>query len=92
MVKSLGLIMPSITPEDFTKNGKTYDIIFDTVRQAFISECNNSLTDSGFYLATVPTTATMLQVLWTAKGAGKKVGLQLQVLDQQARRSKILSF
>ena len=57
-VKSLGADQViDYTREDFTKNGKTYDIIFDTVGKRSFSECKGSLTDEGIYLTTVPTPA-----------------------------------
>ena len=59
------------TREDFTQNGKTYDIIFDTVGKRSFSECRGSLTDGGIYLTTVPTPIVMLQALWPARGGGK---------------------
>ena len=68
MVKSLGADhVIDYTKEDFTENGKTYDIIFDTVGKRSFSECKGSLTDTGIFLGTVPTPAMMLQALWTAK-------------------------
>jgi NADPH:quinone reductase-like Zn-dependent oxidoreductase len=73
-VKSLGANQViDYTQEDFTENGKTYDIIFDTVGKRSFSECKGSLTDEGIYLATVPTPVMMLQALWTAKSGSKKV-------------------
>src|SRR5512136_2676166 len=73
-VKSLGADQViDYTREDFTENGKTYDIIFDTVGKRSFSECKGSLTAEGVYLATVPTPMIMLQALWTAKRGGKKV-------------------
>jgi NADPH:quinone reductase-like Zn-dependent oxidoreductase len=73
-VKSLGADHGiDYTKEDFTENGKTYDIIFDTVGKRSFSECKGSLTDEGIYLATVPTPVMMIQALWTAKRGGKKV-------------------
>src|SRR5512136_2082742 len=65
-VKSLGADQViDYTREDFTENGRTYDIIFDTVGKRSFSDCKGSLTDEGIYLATVPTPAIMLQALWT---------------------------
>ena len=46
-VKSLGADQViDYTQEDFTENGKTYDIIFDTVGKRSFSECKGSLTDN----------------------------------------------
>jgi NADPH:quinone reductase-like Zn-dependent oxidoreductase len=74
MVKSLGADQViDYTQEDFTENGKTYDIIFDTVGKRSFSQCKCSLTDEGIYLATVPTPVMMLQALWPARSGSKKV-------------------
>jgi NADPH:quinone reductase-like Zn-dependent oxidoreductase len=73
-VTSLGANqMIDYTQENFTENGKTYDIIFDTVGMRSFSDCKGSLTDEGICLCTVPTPAIMLQALWTAKSGGKNV-------------------
>ena len=73
-VKSLGADQViDYTREDFTENGRTYNIIFDTVGKRSFSECKGSLTGEGIYLATVPTPVIMLQAVWTAKSSGKKV-------------------
>lgn len=73
-VKSLGADQViDYTQEDFTKNGKIYDIIFDTVGKRSFSECKGSLADTGVYLATVPSPSIVFQALWTAKIGGKKV-------------------
>jgi NADPH:quinone reductase-like Zn-dependent oxidoreductase len=80
------------TQEDFTKNGKTYDIIFDTVGKRSFSECKGSLTDEGIYLATVPTPAIMLQALLTAKSGGKMVKFAATGLRPASEKSKDLVF
>jgi len=73
-VKSLGADQViDYTQENFTENGKTYDIIFDTVGKRSFSECKGSLSDEGIYLTTVPTPVIMLQALWPAKRGSKKV-------------------
>jgi NADPH:quinone reductase-like Zn-dependent oxidoreductase len=38
--------------EDFTKNGKTYDVIFDAVGKESFRRCKGSLRPGGFYLPT----------------------------------------
>jgi len=64
--------------EDFTKNGKTYDIIFDAVGKRTFSECKNSLNQKGIYLNTVATIPLLLQMLWTSKIGSKKAKFVLQ--------------
>src|SRR5574341_956685 len=91
-VKSLGADQViDYTQEDFTENGKTYDIIFDTVGKRSFSECKCSLTDEGIYLATVPTPVGMLQALWPAK-RGKKVKFVAAGLRPASEKIKDLIF
>src|SRR3990170_409213 len=92
-VKSLGADQViDYTQEDFTENGKTYDIIFDTVGRRSFSECKGSLTDEGVYLATVPTPVIMLQALWTAKSSSKKVKFAATGLRPASEKIKDLVF
>jgi NADPH:quinone reductase-like Zn-dependent oxidoreductase len=58
--------------EDFTKNGKTYDVIFDTPAKYSFSRCKNSLTKNGKYLTTVPWPRDLLQMFRTMIASRKK--------------------
>jgi NADPH:quinone reductase-like Zn-dependent oxidoreductase len=92
-VKSLGADhVIDYTKDDFTENGKTYDIIFDTVGKRSFSECKGSLRDEGIYLATVPTPVIMLHALWTAKSSGKKVRFVATGLRPAREKIKDLVF
>jgi NADPH:quinone reductase-like Zn-dependent oxidoreductase len=92
-VKSLGADQViDYTQEEFTENGKTYDIIFDTVGKCSFSECKGSLTDKGIYLATVPTPVIMLQTLWTAQSGGKKIKFAATGLRPASEKIKDLVF
>ncbi len=92
-VKALGADQViDYTQEDFTENGKTYDIIFDTVGKRSFSECKGSLTDEGIYLATVPTPVIMLQALWPAKSGSKKVKFVAAGLRPASEKIKDLAF
>ncbi len=74
MVESLGADkVIDYTKEDFTKNGETYDIVFDAVAKISFSRCKSSLKQRGIYLVSVPTLATTLQMLWTSMVGSKKV-------------------
>ncbi len=84
--------MIDYTQEDFTENGKTYDIIFDTVGKRSFSECKGSLTNEGIYLATVPTLVIMLQALWPAKNGSKKVKIAAAGLRSASEKIKDLVF
>lgn len=73
LVKSLGAdTVIDYTKEDFTKNGQTYDLIFDAVGKRSFSQCKGSLKPEGIYISTLPTLALLIQMLWTAKMGNKK--------------------
>jgi NADPH:quinone reductase-like Zn-dependent oxidoreductase len=92
-VKSVGADQViDYTRDDFTKNGKTYDIIFDTVGKCSFSACKGSLTSEGIYLATVPTPGMMLQALWPARSGGKKAKFTAAGLRSAREKIKDLVF
>jgi len=92
-VRSLGADQViDYTQEDFTENGKSYDIIFDTVGKVPFSACKGSLTDEGIYLTTVPTPVIILQALWTAKAGRKKVKFVAAGLRPAREKIKDLVF
>ncbi|MCH8080727.1 MAG: NAD(P)-dependent alcohol dehydrogenase [Proteobacteria bacterium] len=71
LVKSLGADkVIDYTKEDFTKNGETYDIIFDTVIKTSFSRCKSSLKQRGVYLTL---DWPLLQILWTSMTSSKKL-------------------
>jgi NADPH:quinone reductase-like Zn-dependent oxidoreductase len=91
LVKSLGANkVIDYTKEDFTKNGKTYDVIFDAVGKSSFSRCKNSLKQSGIYLTTVPSLAIMLQMLWTSKIGRKKAIFAATGLSQTKEKMNFL--
>jgi NADPH:quinone reductase-like Zn-dependent oxidoreductase len=75
LVKSLGADkVIDYTKEDFTKNGPTYDIIFDTLGKSQFSGCVKSLTHKGFYLRAVHMSLSpVVRGLWTSMISSKKV-------------------
>src|SRR2546427_3909860 len=64
------------TQEDFTKNGQTYDVIFDAVGKHSFGRCRGSLKRGGSYLATDGFQNLML-ALWTSRIGEKKVIFQI---------------
>jgi len=74
LVKSLGADkVIDYTKEDFTKNGQTYDIIFDAVGKSSFSGCMSSLKKEGFYLQTVAGPALSVRMRWTSMTSSKKL-------------------
>lgn len=52
MVQELGAdFVIDYTKDDFTKNGQTYDVIFDVRGKHTFSKCKNSLTKKGIYVS-----------------------------------------
>ncbi len=73
LVKSLGAdSVIDYTKEDFTRNGQTYDVIFDAVGKHSFSRCRDSLKRGGAYVATDGFRNLLLQ-LWTSRIGDKKV-------------------
>jgi NADPH:quinone reductase-like Zn-dependent oxidoreductase len=73
LVRSLGADrVIDYTQEDFTKNGQTYDVIFDAVGKHSFRRCKGSLNRGGSYLATDGLQNLML-ALWTSRFGDKKV-------------------
>lgn len=74
MVRDLGAdFVIDYTTEDFTKNGKQYDVIFDTVGKIRYSSSKDSLTDRGIYLSSVIEVSLLLQILKSSLFGTKKV-------------------
>jgi len=75
LVKSLGIDkVIDYTQEDFTKNGETYDIIFDTVGKTSLSQCKSSLKNKGYYLNTVMAGSMINGLLYSMTTDKKVVG------------------
>ena len=75
LVKSLGADhVIDYSHEDFAQNGKTYDVMVDTVPgKTSFARCKGSLTPNGLYLAVAGGSREMGQMLWTSIRGGKKV-------------------
>ncbi|MHA2298470.1 MAG: NAD(P)-dependent alcohol dehydrogenase [Candidatus Hodarchaeales archaeon] len=84
MVKEIGAdFVIDYSKEDFTKNGQTYDIIYDVVAKSTFSRCKNSLSKKGVYVANNPMNSKkQLLQLVTSKFTGKK--LKIVLADESA--------
>jgi len=73
LVRSLGAdAVIDYKKEDFTKQGETYDVIFDAVGKHAFSRCKGSLKRGGAYVATDGLRNAFL-ALWTSRVGDKKV-------------------
>jgi NADPH:quinone reductase-like Zn-dependent oxidoreductase len=73
LVQSLGAHhVIDYTRMDFTKNGETYDVIFDAVGKTTFPQVEDSLKDGGYYLSTL-IVLPELKRAWYARRTGKHV-------------------
>lgn len=73
LVKSLGADhVIDYTQEDFTKNGVTYDVIFDAVGKAPFADAVSSLASDGVLLHAVSAPGVSMRMKWTSLTTGKK--------------------
>lgn len=74
LVKSIGADkVIDYTKEDFTKNGETYDVIFDSVNTLSISRSLRSLSKNGIMILSAAGMSEMIQGLWISKTSNRKV-------------------
>ena len=72
LVKSLGAdSVIDYAQEDFTKNGETYDVIFDAVGKHSFKRCKGSLKPGGVYVAT-DGFRNLFLALWTSRIGDKR--------------------
>jgi NADPH:quinone reductase-like Zn-dependent oxidoreductase len=77
LVRSLGADrVIDYTQEDFTKNGETYDFIFDAVGKHSFRRSRDSLRRGGCYLAT-DGFRNLILALWTSRIGDKRVVFQI---------------
>ena len=74
LVKSIGADeVIDYKKEDFTKNGESYDLIFDVVAKTSFSKGKDSLKPQGTYVSTVFGLRPILRKFWTSMTSSKKM-------------------
>ena len=74
LVKSIGADkVIDYTKEDFTRNGETYDVIFDAVKTISVSESLKSLNRNGIMILSAAGISETLHGLWISRTNKKKV-------------------
>ncbi len=93
LVRSLGADQViDYTRDDFTKNGRTYDIIFDTPAKSSFTQCKGSLTRNGKYLTTIPWLRVLRQMVWTSIFSRKKAVFAPMGLRSTRQKIRDLEF
>jgi NADPH:quinone reductase-like Zn-dependent oxidoreductase len=73
LVRSLGAeAVIDYTREDFTKNGETYDVIFDAAGKQTFQRCKGSLKPGGVYIST-DGWENLFWIMWTARIGDRRV-------------------
>ncbi|MFC2095112.1 NAD(P)-dependent alcohol dehydrogenase [Candidatus Bipolaricaulota bacterium] len=74
MLRSIGADhVIDYTREDFTKNGESYDVIFDVVGKTPTAKAMRCLTDDGIYLMANPRVSKMLRGRLAGQGTRKRI-------------------
>jgi NADPH:quinone reductase-like Zn-dependent oxidoreductase len=74
LVRSLGADkVIDYTRDDFTRNGNTYDLIFDVVGAMTFDGCRNSLKPNGVFLQNIMELSDIVRALWTSIASRKKI-------------------
>ncbi|GAA4158707.1 NAD(P)-dependent alcohol dehydrogenase [Phytohabitans flavus] len=80
------------TRTDFTKEGRTYDVIFDVAGASSYGRCRRLLKPGGRYLTTVPSLAIMVQAPWTAVVGNRRAVIAFTGLRPAAAKAKDLAL
>lgn len=100
LVKTLGADkVIDYTKEDFTKNGETYDVIFDVLHRTSFKKVKKSLTKKGRYILASFGVKNLLHMYWRKLRGGKKVicmlaresGENLTSIKELIEEGKIIS-
>jgi len=88
MVRSLGADhVIDYTQEDFTQNGRRYDLILDAAAYRSISDYRHSLSPQGNYILVGGSTTQLLQVMvmgpWLSRKGGQRFGTFVKQSTQQ---------
>lgn len=85
LVKSLGADqIVDYTKEDFTKNGETYDVIFDTVNAIVIRDSIQSCNINGKLILSAAGISEMFQGFWASIVSNRKVKVLTGVISHTA--------
>jgi NADPH:quinone reductase-like Zn-dependent oxidoreductase len=80
------------TREDFTKNGKQYDLILDVIAHRSVFAYQRALKPNGSYFGVGGSVATMFQIFLLGPWIRRTSGKNIQVLAVQRNRKDLVSI
>ncbi|WP_449060730.1 NAD(P)-dependent alcohol dehydrogenase [Planomonospora algeriensis] len=93
LVESLGADETVVyTEQDFTRTGRTYDVVFDVAGKSSFSRCRRVLRSGGVYLSTVPSPAILLRSLRRPRPGGKRAVIAFTGLRPPRDKAEDLRF
>jgi NADPH:quinone reductase-like Zn-dependent oxidoreductase len=101
MVKNAGALeVIDYTRQDFTENGKLYDVIFDVLGKSSFSRCKSSLNPAGRYLLVSFKVKQLFQMLFQSRKESQKIICSLSnektkdliLIKELAERKLVKSF
>lgn len=93
LVKSIGADeVVDYKKDDFTKQNKKYDLIFDSIGNSTFKTCKPLLSENGIYLNPVISFKILLQMMWTSKASKKKAIITFTGLRSSEEKKNDLTF
>ncbi|MCZ7602489.1 MAG: NAD(P)-dependent alcohol dehydrogenase [Melioribacteraceae bacterium] len=93
LVKSIGADdVIDYKKEDFARQNKKYDIIFDSIGMSSFKTCKKLLSENGIYLNPVISLKILFQMMWTSKASKKKAIITFTGLRPNEEKKKDLVF
>ena len=80
------------TREDFTRNGKQYDLILDVVAHRSVFDLKRALKPNGTYFVVGGSVATLFQVLFLGPFIRRSEGKNLRVLAVQRNQKDLVAL
>ncbi len=80
------------TREDFTKNGKQYDLILDVIAHRSVFAYQRALKPNGSYFAVGGSVATLFQIMLLGPWIRRTTGKNIRVLAVQRNRKDLVSI